>query len=51
MIQYFSFIFFTFFAFATQHFSTPVTSSNHRYLRSSAFYRASQNASNQRHIK
>jgi len=43
MILHFSF---TFFAFATQLFSTPVTSSNPRnqapllYLRSSAFYKA-----------
>jgi len=32
--------FFTFVPFATQLFSTPVTSSNLRNLRSSAFYRA-----------
>jgi len=37
MIQHFSF---TFFAFATQRFSTPVTSSNLRYLRNSAVCRA-----------
>jgi len=37
IVKYFSF---AFFPFATQLFSTSVTSSNLRYLRSSAFYRA-----------
>jgi len=39
IIKYFHFVFLLFTPFATQFFYTPVTSSNIRYFRSSAFYR------------